>query len=883
MGEENNFYLAPWVEEYKEKEKARQTWLQQQAEKYAQSVEDSKHPNGHYMNELVVTPQGTSLGTVSSDAMLDNLVSTQRESAAKERKQSREMIQHIHEGTGEAAKWLTPLVMAPAFITTGGPIMQMLARPLTTTARVASTVFPRAARALPYTQMADRGIMGYLGTTGMYNTGKKWHEGKISWYQSIPQMGLEGLMVADAAPLVKTAGKAAIKGADYTARRMYAPYDFYRIIQETTPKLEPLSPITRTIIGSSSLKDKALSYDQFGNIIVNPNFYFRRGWGIIDDAVKTGRIRVPEGDYKTEALKKYPWLDNGNSFSTALLNHSFPYFSEGELWNSMAKFGKEPEDLIAIPNDISGVKWVAGSKFGTLHPEAVPNQFGGRGTPTIDGQVNIFPTEKAILYKLNPKTNRYEIYTQPAIKNSTLSWEEALQILPKQQTIEISPEELYKFFQNQKDYYFMGHGTARTNVTPETIFESGLRIKNGEISNTTSPISEANLANWPHLNSEEIIILPGKASSFKYDSVYGHIPSDWYSSDVFHWTDNPEVVGHGPFAVRKPNATFTETTRNGIPGVFTKPEAILGSYNTRTHILKLNPNSQYQFSFDTAPKVDKRLSAIQNATPEGVAESFESRLPYATSANKPLLRAIPGNPENNRELVEMELKKLREQYPNASEKELEKLFEQTQGQSIEDVLNARGFVAKDDITGEAYAARYDNTVSPIHSILTKTHEENHTMFNLNPNFFKHPTVTPLKNPSGYLKNYLNEEAGFKLPDLSLTNPSFEEAEYLEADEISSFMSMFKSLLGKMKNEQVTERDIEWFIQNYRIIGQRTNHMKEYKYIAEHITDPKKFAEWVTQFSNVLLPPVIGGSSLLYLSNSQKYKQGGKIDLLKFLQ
>ena len=239
MGKENNFQLAPWVREYKEKEKAKQIWLQQQAEKYAQSVEDSKHPNGHYMNEVIVTPQGTSLGTVSSDAMLDNLVSTQRESAAKERKQSRDMIQHIHEGQWEAAKRLAPLVAAPAFITTGGPIMQMLARPLTTTARVASTVFPKAARVLPYTQMADRGIIGYLGTTGMYNTGKKWYEGKIPWYKAVPQMALEGLMVADAAPLVKTAGKAAIKGADYTARRMYAPYDFYRIIQETTPRITP--------------------------------------------------------------------------------------------------------------------------------------------------------------------------------------------------------------------------------------------------------------------------------------------------------------------------------------------------------------------------------------------------------------------------------------------------------------------------------------------------------------------------------------------------------------------------------------------------------------------------------------------------------------------
>jgi hypothetical protein len=83
----------------------------------------------------------------------------------------------------------------------------------------------------------------------------------------------------------------------------------------------------------------------------------------------------------------------------------------------------------------------------------------------------------------------------------------------------------------------------------------------------------------------------------KYDSPYGHIPTDWYDSKTFHWNDNPPVTGSGFFAVQEPHATFVESTKNGVPGVYTKPEAILGSYNTRTNTLQFNPNSQYKFSF----------------------------------------------------------------------------------------------------------------------------------------------------------------------------------------------------------------------------------------------------------------------------------------------
>lgn len=165
-------------------------------------------------------------------------------------------------------------------------------------------------------------------------------------------------------------------------------------------------------------------------------------------------------------------------------------------------------------------------------------------------------------------------------------------------TMEISPEELYKFLKQQEGYYFYGHGTGRTHVDPQVIFNNGLRIKNGDIANTTTPITESNLISWPHLNSDEIIILPGKVESVKYDAPFGHIPTDWFDSNTFHWTDNPKMIGRGLFARSEPHASFIESTKNGIPGVFTKPEAVLGSYNTRTHTFRFNSNSQYKFQFN---------------------------------------------------------------------------------------------------------------------------------------------------------------------------------------------------------------------------------------------------------------------------------------------
>ena len=152
------------------------------------------------------------------------------------------------------------------------------------------------------------------------------------------------------------------------------------------------------------------TYDETGLFIPNPNYNFRNGWGLIEDAIKTGRIRVPEGDYKSAVLKKYPFLNKSiGPFSTVRdLSFKFPYFQRGEsIWPFKTQV--QAEDLIAIPNDLPGVSWNKVSKFNTIFEDEIAN-IGDKTTPIINGKSNIFPSNKALFFRLNKTTNKYEPY-----------------------------------------------------------------------------------------------------------------------------------------------------------------------------------------------------------------------------------------------------------------------------------------------------------------------------------------------------------------------------------------------------------------------------------------------------------------------------------------
>ena len=216
-----------------------------------------------------------------------------------------------------------------------------------------------------------------------------------------------GNKTARAAVISKELNKASNQGVQNPEAKSYVP----KMVLSEAERLGIPKGERNNVIKSP------IRYDKEGNLYTDKNYFYRRGWGIIDDAQKTGVIRVPEGDYKPAVLKKYPFLNDG--FSTMMISHKFPYFSEGKLWPN--KYGTVP-DLIAVSNNEG--TWVGGSKFGSLLEDTKPSEVGGRGTPLINGETNKFPTSKSILYRLNTATGKYEpiIGKTKILKNPDSNW-----------------------------------------------------------------------------------------------------------------------------------------------------------------------------------------------------------------------------------------------------------------------------------------------------------------------------------------------------------------------------------------------------------------------------------------------------------------------------
>ena len=135
--------------------------------------EEYKYPITH-MNELIVTPNGTELGSVTSDAMLDNLVTTYMQRQAKDKRDLSNMVRHIHSGTETAAKWLAPLVIAPVAATLPwGTVgrgaakgLEFLGKAMTPSSYLGTGTYTTAlggTNASLSGALADAGLAGYYG------------------------------------------------------------------------------------------------------------------------------------------------------------------------------------------------------------------------------------------------------------------------------------------------------------------------------------------------------------------------------------------------------------------------------------------------------------------------------------------------------------------------------------------------------------------------------------------------------------------------------------------------------------------------------------------------------------------------------------------------
>lgn len=290
---------------------------------------------------------------------------------------------------------------------------------------------------------------------------------------------------------------------------------------------------------------------------------------------------------------------------------------------------------------------------------------------------------------------------------------------------------------------------------------------------------------------------------------------------------------------------------------------------------------------ETSKRLDQRLKDVSIADLkrndmffENMYKEFNQRKNTANN-NYEYIDAVPGTKTENQKVVNNIINILRNENPNASEKELSEIFNEIEGQSIDDVLDAEGLVYRDGINNEVVTATYNKNQPLAQRTLTKIHETNHTGFSFNKDFKKGENGLYIEDNPNANRNvyYLNEDAGYSKYNFD-TNDTDDliNAQYLNADEISSFMSAIFSLFGKTKHN-LTQNEVEYFINNIGRITNITGNESEYRFIARHITDKKKFAKWCNEHCTVLTGAgAVGASSSILLDNNEtpEFKQGGDV-------
>ena len=511
--------------------------------------------------------------------------------------------------------------------------------------------------------------------TGNGLNAKKGEEEVASWspaWQAVGRLGElyvgpKGVKAAKAAPraVVNIAAKAGVK----PAKAAVIAREINKGVNKNTPKYDnrihsirvdnqiydyssnPLQEFVNTIktsptnsyfmrapskIDITKLHNGRFRHEVVGNNILSSGevdgkfVSYGEPWKEFGFDEESALYEFPIGHKRGPNMMATDWKGRSKNYS---VNEAYDYMKQEELLRKDLRQLNEQMGEQFDKNYATIRNNLIEAKYPLLKQHIDTSIHGGNQTviPNQKWNFNNFLNSPFYKYTIDPISNQVQKeLVISEVPNKSVEPPTSLAFFKKKpSTIQISPEELYKVFkdQEQNGYYFMGHGTGRTNVNPQVIFDNGLRIKSGDIGNTTSPISESNLAMWPHANSKEIIILPAKAEKTKIDSAHGHIPTDWYDSKTFQWDDNPGFEGSGFFAVQKPNATFVETEINGVPGVYTKPEAILGSYNIDTHTLKLNPKSQYEFQFNAPRTIIKNKETEQYALRDNTGGSSKITVP----------------------------------------------------------------------------------------------------------------------------------------------------------------------------------------------------------------------------------------------------------------
>lgn len=247
----------------------------------------------------------------------------------------------------------------------------------------------------------DAGLTSVFGAHGI----DKVRRGDIHNVEDVVETGLDLLPLSQLArPVVNTAGRIAANAELYSATRKPVFSEGYTI---TTPKV-------RTRVGDVEIDNPQLAYRQGDK-------------GIVEDFLKSGEVRIPEGDYVQPIIATTKSKNPAKKSFTFDLSRSFenPMFAQGYLWYGVPeKTGSglltTAEPLGIATKESRLVKSTSNGTFDLRYPNVGKS---GRRVQLEDGQLD--PTNTSA-YTWIPGYGYKKVTTE----SPALSWQEAYNYTP---------------------------------------------------------------------------------------------------------------------------------------------------------------------------------------------------------------------------------------------------------------------------------------------------------------------------------------------------------------------------------------------------------------------------------------------------------------------